>query len=135
MNKCVFSGRLTRDPEIRYSQTDSSLAIAKYSLAVNRRKKKDNDAAEADYIPCTVFGKGAEFAERFLKKGMKIIVHGHIQSDHYTNKDGKEVYTLCCIAEEQEFAESKKETQDKPREDPLPFPDIPEDAGDELPFN
>lgn len=107
MNKVVLMGRLTRDPEVRYSQGDSSLAIARYTLAVDRRFKRDGDEQSADFINCVVFGKAAEFAEKYFHKGIKIAVSGRIQTGSYTNKDGVKVYTTEVVVEEQEFAESK----------------------------
>jgi len=104
MNKVVLMGRLTRDPEVRY--TDNDLAIAKYTLAVDRKYKRDGDQ-EADFISCVVFGKGAEFAEKYLHKGIKITISGRIQTGSYANKDGVKVYTTDIVVEEQEFAESK----------------------------
>ena len=100
-------GRLTRDPEIRYSQGDNSMAIAKFSLAVDRRFKRQGDEVTADFFNCTAFGKQAEFVEKYLKKGTKIVVTGRIQNDNYTNKDGQKVYSVQILVEEMEFAESK----------------------------
>ena len=105
MNKVILMGRLTRDPEMRYGQ-GSSTAVCRYSIAVDRRFKRDGQP-EADFFNCTVFGKGAEFAEKYLKKGTKIVISGSIQNDNYTNKDGQKVYGTQIIVEEQEFAESK----------------------------
>ncbi len=111
MNKVILCGRLTRDPEIRYSQNAAeTMAIAKYTLAVDRRQRRDvNNANQqtADFISITAFGKSGEFAEKYLKKGTKVIVTGRIQTGSYTNKDGVKVYTTDVIAEDQEFAESK----------------------------
>lgn len=107
MNRVILMGRLTRDPEIRYSQGDNPLAIARYSLAVDRRFNRGNDDATADFINCVTFGKSAEFAERYLHKGTKIAVTGRIQTGSYTNKDGVKVYTTEVVVEDQEFAESK----------------------------
>ena len=108
MNKSILMGRLTRDPEIRYTQGDNPMCIARYTLAVDRRFKTQ-DGDNADFIPCVVFGKGAEFAEKYLKKGTKIVVTGRIQTGNYINKDGVKVYTTEVVAEDQEFAESKKD--------------------------
>ena len=105
MNKVILMGRLTRDPEMRYGQ-GSSTAVCRYSIAVDRRFKRDGQP-EAYFFNCTVFGKGAEFAEKYLKKGTKIVISGSIQNDNYTNKDGQKVYGTQIIVEEQEFAESK----------------------------
>lgn len=107
MNKVVLMGRLTRDPEVRYTQGDSSLAIARYTLAVDRRFRRDGDEQTADFINCVSFGKAAEFAEKYFHKGIKIAVSGRIQTGSYTNKDGVKVYTTEVVVEEQEFAESK----------------------------
>lgn len=109
MNKVILMGRLTRDPDVRYSQGESPSAIARYTLAVDRRfVRRDNpDAQTADFIGCVAFGKAGEFAERYLKKGTKICVTGRIQTGSYTNKDGVKVYTTDVVVEDQEFAESK----------------------------
>jgi len=107
MNKAILMGRLTRDPEVRYSQGDNQMAIARYTLAVDRRFNRNNDENTADFIPCVAFGKAGEFAERYFRKGTKIAVTGRIQTGSYTNKDGVKVYTTEVVIEEQEFAESK----------------------------
>lgn len=107
MNKVILIGRLTRDPEIRYSSGESQTAVARYTLAVDRRFKRQNDEQTADFINCVVFGRGAEFAENYLHQGIKIAVTGRIQTGSYTNKDGQRVYTTDVVVEEQEFAESK----------------------------
>lgn len=107
MNKVILMGRLTRDPEIRYSQGDNAMAIARYTLAVDRRFNRNGDENSADFIGCVAFGKSAEFAERYLHKGTKIALTGRIQTGSYTNKDGVKVYTTDVIVEDQEFAESK----------------------------
>lgn len=106
MNKWIGIGRLTRDPEVRYTQGNESMAIARYTLAVDRRFKRDGEAT-ADFINCVAFGKAAEFTEKYLTKGTKIAVTGRIQTGSYTNKDGQTVYTTDVVVEEQEFAESK----------------------------
>ena len=106
MNKVLLIGRLTRDPEVRYSGENNDKVVAKYTLAVERRFKKEGDDT-ADFIGVTAFGKGAEFSEKYLHKGMKIAVIGRIQTGTYTNKDGQKVYTTDVVAEDQEFAESK----------------------------
>ena len=106
MNKVILMGRLTRDPEVRYSQGANSLAIARYTLAVDRRFRREGEAT-ADFINCVAFGKIAEFAERYLRQGVKIAVTGRIQTGSYTNRDGQKVYTTEVVVEEQEFAESK----------------------------
>ena len=100
MNKAILMGRLTRDPEVRYSQGDNQMAIARYTLAVDRRFNRNNDENTADFIPCVAFGKAGEFAERYFRKGTKIAVTGRIQTGSYTNKDGVKVYTTEVIVEE-----------------------------------
>ena len=107
MNKVILVGRLTRDPDIRYSSGDTQTAVARYTLAVDRRFKRQGDDQTADFISCVVFGKGAEFAENYLHQGIKIGVTGRIQTGSYTNKDGQKVYTTDVVVEEQEFVESK----------------------------
>lgn len=110
MNKVILMGRLTRDPDVRYTQRNSSqeqTCIARYTLAVDRRFKRDGEQS-ADFIGCVAFGRDAEFAEKYFRKGTKIIITGRIQTGSYTNGDGKKVYTTDIIVEEQEFAESKK---------------------------
>ena len=108
MNKVLISGRLTADPEVRYSNGGD--AIAKYTLAVDRRFKKDGEQ-NADFIRCIVFGKGAEFTEKYLRKGIKMIIEGHIQTGSYKNRDGQTVYTTDVVVESQEFAESRAAQQ------------------------
>lgn len=103
-------GRLTRDPEVRYSQGDNATAIARFTLAVDRRIKRDNEAS-VDYINCVSFGRSAEFAEKYFHKGTKIVITGRIQTGSYTNKDGQKVYTTDIVIEEQDFAESKAASQ------------------------
>ncbi len=107
MNKVILMGRLTRDPEVRYTQGDNQMAIARYTLAVDRRFNRGNDENTADFISCVAFGKSGEFAEKYLRKGTKIAVSGRIQTGSYTNKDGVKVYTTEVVVEDQEFAESK----------------------------
>ena len=108
MNKVILMGRLTRDPEVRYAQGDNPLAIARYTLAVDRRQSRNsNDDQTADFINCVAFGRTAEFAERYLRKGTKIAVTGRIQTGSYTNKDGAKVYTTDVVVEDHEFVESK----------------------------
>ncbi len=106
MNTVILIGRLTRDPEVRYTGADNSLAVARYSLAVDRRFKREGEPG-ADFINCVSFGKAAEFAEKYLTKGMKIAVTGRIQTGSYTNKEGQKVYTFDVVTENQEFCESK----------------------------
>lgn len=112
MNKVMLIGRLTKDPEVRYSQGAEQMAIARYTLAVQRNKD------EADFISCVAFGGAGEFAERYLQKGMKIAVVGHIQTGSYENKDKQRVYTTDVVVESHEFCESKREVE----EDPAPAP-------------
>ncbi len=107
MNKVILMGRLTREPEMRYSSGDNQVAIARYTLAVDRRFKRQGDDQTADFINCVVFGRGAEFAENYLHQGTKIVAVGRIQTGSYINKDGQRVYTTEVVVEEQEFAESK----------------------------
>lgn len=104
MNKVILMGRLTRDPEVRYTQGEQAMAVARYTLAVDRRGK--NQENSADFIQCVAFGKAGEFAERYLHKGTKIVLTGRIQTGSYTNKEGQRVYTTDIVAEDQEFAES-----------------------------
>jgi single-strand DNA-binding protein len=106
MNKIILMGHLTRDPELRYSQSESALAIAKFGIAINRRFKRPGDP-DADFFNCTAFGKQAEFVEKYLKQGTKILLTGRVQNDNYTNREGQKVYSVQIIAEEIEFAESK----------------------------
>ena len=140
MNKVILMGRLTRDPEVRYTQGDNAMAIARYSLAVDRRFKRDGEP-DADFINCVAFGKSGEFAEKYLKKGTKIAVVGRIQTGSYTNKDGQKVYTTDVVVEEQEFTESKNSgssdnNQSAPANKNTDFMNIPDGIEDtELPFN
>ncbi len=144
MNKVILMGRLTRDPEVRYSQGENSLAIARYTLAVDRRFKRQGEQ-EADFISCVSFGKTAEFAEKYLKQGTKIAVTGRIQTGSYTNKEGQRVYTTEVIVEETEFAESKSASGESGYQNtsrPAPteavgdgFMNIPDGIDEELPFN
>ena len=106
MNKVILMGRLTRDPEVRYSAGENALAIARYTLAVDRRFRRDGEAT-ADFISCVSFGRTAEFAEKYFHQGLKVVVTGRIQTGSYTNKDGQRVYTTDVVVENQEFAESK----------------------------
>ena len=106
MNKVIMMGRLTRDPEVRYSQGANATAVCRYSIAVDRRFKRDGEP-DADFFNCTVFGKDAEFAEKYFKQGTKIVITGRVENDNYTNKDGQKVYGTRILVEEQEFAESK----------------------------
>ena len=148
MNKVILMGRLTRDPEVRYSSGENALAIARYTLAVDRRFHKDNEAS-ADFIGCVAFGKGGEFAEKYLRQGTKVVVTGRIQTGSYTNREGQKVYTTEIVVEDQEFAESKAASQNNSqtstgsRQQPPPpmptdkdgFMQIPDGIDEELPFN
>lgn len=132
MNKVIEVGRLTRDAEVRYSQGENSTAVARFTLAVDRRGKKD----EADFISCVAFGKTAEFIEKYVKKGTKLICEGRIQTGSYVNKDNQKVYTTDVVVESAEFAESKgtSEAQPAPVTDADGFSSIPEGIDEELPF-
>lgn len=108
MNKVILMGRLTRDPDVRYSQGDKAIAIARYSLAVDRRGRRSQDNEQtADFISCVAFDKAGEFAEKYFRQGMRVLVSGRIQTGSYTNRDGVKVYTTDIVVEEQEFADSK----------------------------
>ena len=107
MNKVILMGRPVRDPEIRYTSGEKQMAIARYTLAVDRRHRGENAEQTADFISCVAFDRSAEFAEKYLRKGMKLVVTGRIQTGSYTNKDGQKIYTTDVVVEEQEFAESK----------------------------
>ena len=132
MNKTILIGRLCADPEIRYTQ--DSKCIARYRLAVDRRFKKDGEP-EADFISCVAFGKSADFAEKYLKKGTKIIVEGHIQTGSFTNKEGKKVYTTDVVVDRQEFCEGKREeTHESAPEPAEDFMAVPDTIQEELPF-
>lgn len=140
MNKVILMGRLTRDPDIRVSQGESQIAVARYTLAVDRRHTNRNDpnAQTADFISCVAFGKAAEFAQKYFHKGIKITISGHIQTGSYTNKDGQKVYTTDVIIEDQEFAESKGNGQGQqaaaPEVDADGFMQVPDGIDEELPF-
>lgn len=140
MNKVILMGRLTRDPEIRYSQGDNTMTIARYSLAVPRKFKRDNEP-DCDFINCVAFGKTAEFIEKWCVKGTKLLVEGRIQTGSYTNKDGQKVYTTDIMVEQCEFAESKKMAEENNTARPQPMTDsdgfmnIPDGIDEELPFN
>lgn len=154
MNKVILMGRLTRDPEVRYSAGNNSMAVARYTLAVDRRFRRDGEN-NADFIGCVAFGKSAEFAEKYLRQGTKIIVTGRIQTGSYTNRDGQKVYTTDVVVEDQEFAESKaaasesgmmRQSAPSPMTaSPMPSPaqassadgfmNIPDGIDEELPFN
>ena len=140
MNKVILMGRLTRDPEVRYAGDGNQMAVARYSLAVDRRFKREGEPT-ADFINCVAFGKSAEFVEKYLHKGTKMVVSGRLQTGSYTNKDGQKVYTTDVIIEEQEFAESKSASAGSATSAPTgqkdtSFINVPDDLGsDELPFN
>ncbi len=147
MNKVILMGRLTRDPEIRYTQASEPLAIARYTLAVDRRfQRRDNSGNEqtADFINCVALGKNGEFAEKYLKQGTKIAITGRIQTGSYTNKDGNKVYTTEVVVEEHEFCESRSSQCGNTQDEPVPMPgnasadvfmDIPTGlTGNDLPF-
>ena len=144
MNKVILMGRLTRDPEVRYSQGASQTAIARFSIAVDRRFKREGEP-DADFFNCTAFGKQAEFVERYLRKGTKMVVIGSIQNDNYTNRDGQKVYSVQIVVDEMEFAESKnaagESSEYRPSARPEPsaagdgFMNIPDGIDEELPFN
>ena len=152
MNKVILMGRLTRDPEVRYSAGENALAIAIYTLAVDRRFRREGEAT-ADFISCVVFGRGAEFAEKYFRQGLRIVVCGRIQTGSYTNREGQKVYTTEVVVEEQEFAESKAASDSyaashPQRTAPAPsmpspgaapsadgFMNIPDGIDEELPFN
>ena len=150
MNKVILMGRLVRDPEVRYSQGENALAIARYTVAVDRRVQRQGNGGDeqtADFIPCVAFARSAEFAEKYFHKGTKVLVTGRIQTGSYTNKDGQKVYTTEVIVEDQEFAESKNASQSNgsdggfaPSNRPSPsdagdgFMNIPEGIDEELPF-
>ena len=131
-------GRLTKDPDVRYSQGEKATAVARCAIAVDRKFKRDGEAS-ADFINCIAFGKNGEFAEKYLRKGTKIVVVGRIQTGSYTNKDGQKVYTTDVVVEEHEFAESKKSAgeslpQATSHTDKDGFMNIPDGIDEELPF-
>lgn len=147
MNKVILMGRLTRDPDVRYTTGENPLAIAGYTLAVDRRFRKDGEAT-ADFISCVVFGRAAEFAEKYFRQGLKITISGRIQTGSYTNREGRKVYTTEIVVEEQEFAESKSSGDNgaayyPPKQTPPPAPadsadgfmNIPDGIEEELPFS
>lgn len=144
MNKVILMGRLTRDPEVRYGSGENSTAVARYTIAVDRRFKRDGEQ-NADFIGCVAFGRNAEFAEKYLCQGTKIVLTGRIQTGSYTNRDGQKVYTTNIVVEEQEFAESKAATAGNGGQnnysrpaaaaDAEGFMNIPDGIDDELPFS
>lgn len=137
MNRVVLVGRLARDPEIKYSQADPSMAIARYTLAVDRRGAKKDGQQTADFISCIAFGKAGEFAEKYLHKGMKIAVSGHIQTGSYTKQDGTKVYTTDVVLDAQEFCESKQSADNATAQQSGidGFMQIPDGIDEALPFN
>lgn len=134
MNKVILMGRLTRDPEVRYSQGENSMAVARYSMAVDRPGAKEGQPS-ADFINCVAFGKNGEFAEKFLHKGTKILVEGRIQTGSYTNKDGQKVYTTDIVVEHHEFCESKGTNAPETSTPSGYIPIVPDNIEDEIPFN
>ena len=147
MNKVILMGRLTRDPEVRYAQGENAMAIARFSLAVDRRRQNNADGQTADFINIVAFGRLGEFAEKYLHKGTKVALSGRIQTGSYTNKDGVKVYTTDIIAEDIEFAESKNSaggdtgyngggsSRPAPASAGDGFMNIPDGIDEELPFN
>ena len=148
MNKVILMGNLTRDPEIRYSQGENSLAIARFSIAVNRRFARQGDT-DTDFFNCTAFGRQAEFVEKYFHKGSRMLLSGRVQNDNYTNNNGEKVYSVQIIAEEVEFAERKSAADANANQGgnfgggaPQPnaaanddFMNIPDGIEDGLPFN
>jgi len=142
MNKVILMGRLTKDPDVRYTQGNEPMCIARYTLAVDRRfsRNASNDGNNADFIPCVCFGKAAEFAEKYLIKGTKMAVTGRIQTGSYTNKGGVKVYTTEVVVEDQEFAESKNALSNGRQQaatnesETDGFMSIPDGMDEELPF-
>ena len=150
MNRVILMGRLTRDPDVRYSQGgEGSMAVARYTLAVDRRRTRSNESSNeqtADFINCVAFDRAGEFAEKYFHQGMRVSISGRIQTGSYTNKDGQKVYTTDVVVEECEFAESKNAAGDNsgftPSDRPSPssaagdgFMNIPDGIDEELPFN
>ena len=143
MNKVILMGRLCSDPDIRYTQNENAMCVARYRLAVDRRFKREGDEQTADFISCVAFGKAGEFVEKYLQKGTKITVAGRIQTGSYTNQEGQKVYTTDVVVEEQEFAESKNSNSSGSNSAPSNanvdadgFMNIPDDVDDSgLPFN
>ena len=145
MNKVILMGRLTRDPEVRYSQGEAATAVARFTLAVDRRFRRDD--ASTDFIGCVAFGRNAEFIEKYFRQGTKALITGRIQTGSYTNRDGQKVYTTDVVVEDQEFAESKNASGANdagfaPMSRPQPsaaigdgFMNIPDGIDEELPFN
>lgn len=137
LNKVLLMGRLTRDPEVRYTQGENATACASFTLAVDRKYKRQGEETQADFISCKAFSKQAEFIEKYIHKGTKVVVVGRIQTGSYTNKEGNRVYTTDVMIEEVEFAESKNANsgaQETPRTDADGFMNIPDGIDEELPF-
>lgn len=145
MNKVILMGRLTRDPQVRYSQgQQDQLAIARFTLAVDRRGSRTEGKENADFPSCVTFGKTAEFVEKWLRQGTKVVVAGRIQTGSYTNRDGVKVYTTEVVCEDVEFAESKEAGEGRQQEPPQQqtpmtdadgFMNIPDGIDEELPFS
>lgn len=136
MNKVILLGRLTRDPEVRYTQGNEPMAVARYSLAVDRQGKKDENKQNADFISCVAFGKRGEFAEKYLHKGTKIAVCGRLQTGSYTAQDGTKRYTTDVVVDEHSFCESKGTTSKAQATDEDGFMNVPDGVEDDgLPFN
>lgn len=135
MNKVILMGRLTKDPDVRCSNTNPSTVVARFTLAVDRRVNRENEPS-ADFISCVAFGKAAEFAEKYIRKGTKIVTEGRWQTGSYNNRDGLTVYTNDHVVDHMEFAESKNAEQElPPRSDGSGFMNLPEGIAEELPFN
>ena len=144
MNKVILIGRLTKDPEVRYANGEQPMCISRYTLAVDRKYRRNNEEQTADFISCIAFSKNGEFSEKYFRKGMKVTVSGHLQTGSYTDRNGKKIYTTDVIIEEQEFAESKRTEQEASgsafhgygdvQTDADGFMNIPEGIDEELPF-
>ncbi len=137
----MLVGRLTRNPELKYAQNDNGLAFAKYTLAVDKKMRKDSQGSSADFVPCIAFGKHAEFVMKYYKKGMRVVVGGRISTNSYTNSEGKKVYTVSVATDEHEFGESKpadgqeKNNSSVPEVDADGFMQLPDGEEDMIPFN
>lgn len=139
MNKVILMGNITRDPEIRYTQGEKSMAIARFSLAINRRFSREGET-NVDFFNCTAFGKQAEFVEKYFRQGSRMLLVGRVQNDNYTNKNGEKVYSVQIMADEIEFAERKQaggnnNAEPEQKQDDDDFMEIPENIESELPFN
>lgn len=140
MNRVELMGRLTKNPELKYAQNENNTAVARYTLAVERKGKRDSSQGQtADFIQCVAFGKAAEFVVKYFKKGMRVAVCGHVLTSSYTNSEGKKVYTFNIATEEHYFADAKQaDTKDKenyPEPDADGFTNVPEGAEEEIPFH